>query len=288
MGWAVATDGNPVDWERYQALFAQRYGASRGGKSATRQLHSMRVDDLIWSRNAKGNYYLGRVTSPWRYELDQGYLDADVVNVVDCEWVGSVHADTVPGAVTNAFISRATIQQVRGKEALAYSMQLFAETHGAGAEAPWSPEQWPSLKWDEELFQLLSPFDCEDLLGLHLQENGWVIIPNSCKLSTEAYEYVLHHRETGETAAVQVKQTRKPLDVTRFTDPTFDRFFLFATSGEYIGTPPANMICVDREAMREYLLTRAVHLSTRFQMWVELAEQLALDHPPPGTALSTD
>jgi len=274
VGWAVDDGGLPVDWDRYNRLYAAQYAGDRSGKAATHALHSVRVGDLIWSRDWHGVYYLGLVTSPWRYEIGKDYSDADIVNVVGCEWLKVGSVDLVPGAVANALGYGRVMQRVSGNVALAYSMYLIEKERKNESDAPWQPEQWPALPGGNDPFQLFSPDDCEDLVGLYLQDRGWVIIPSSCKRSTAGYEFILYHRDLGEKAAVQVKHRKAILDVQNFLGLEADRVYLFATSGKYTGTPSSNMVCLTWEEMHAYLMERAIHLAPRLRLWVEIAREL--------------
>lgn len=273
VGWPVKHEGATVDWGRYGALYPVCHPGDRSGLVATGFLREVRVGDLIWSRDWAGEYYLGRVTSPWRYEIDPEYERADIVNVVGCEWIRAGAVDVVPGRVVNAFRPARVLQRIRNEESLAYSMHLFSRRNDAEGTDFW--QKRPSFRHGGDPFYFLSPDDCEDLVGLYLQERGWTILPSTCKPSTQTYEYLLHHRETGETAAVQVKQGSKKLPVELYNDLQVDRFFLFATDGLYGGTPAPNVTCLDPVELRAYLLDRAVHLAPRLQMWVEVAARLA-------------
>ena len=63
---------------------------------------NIQVNDLIWTRDTMGHYYLGRVTGPWEYLATPEALQADIVNISfsHCELDDDpVAADDVPGKV---------------------------------------------------------------------------------------------------------------------------------------------------------------------------------------------
>ena len=66
-----------------------------------------------------------------------------------------------------------------------------------------------------DLFDLIFPEDCEDIVGIYLQEKqGYRLIPSSCKLDTVKTEFVLKTAEG--KAHVQVKQGNVDLHIDEF------------------------------------------------------------------------
>ena len=160
----------------------------------------MVIDDLVWTRDTKGEYYLGRITSDWRYDISSEYRDADMVNIRSCEWYKVGTVEKVPGKVVSSFIPRATVQAVSNSTVQSYSKFLYNEL----SESQYYEED--SLV-GEDIFSLISDDDCEDLVALYLQyKHNYLVVPSTCKKSTANYEYVLVHRETGESAVAQVKK----------------------------------------------------------------------------------
>jgi hypothetical protein len=57
---------------------------------------------FVWTRDAAGRTYVGRLTGPWRYDPDGAAVD--LVNVRDTEWVAEpVDAALIPAAVAQTF-----------------------------------------------------------------------------------------------------------------------------------------------------------------------------------------
>lgn len=158
VGWAVDHDG-PVDWSTYERLAAAAYDADgRGWRSAVSALRERMEDgDLCWSRDTSGVYYLGRITSPWRYENDEAHRAADVVNVRTCSWVTVGAADKVPGTVLRNFIRGQTVRRIPDLTTVAASKLLYNRVAG---QALYELEHI-----NADLFQLLSPWDLENLWG---------------------------------------------------------------------------------------------------------------------------
>jgi len=142
----------------------------------------MQVNDLCWTRDWDGIYYLGRIASDWIYRGGSEYREADVVNIRECDWkkVGAI--DSVPGKVVNSFIPSRTVQVVDDDSVRLYSQYLFNSL----SETTYYFLQPVST----DFFSLISSDDCEDIIGIFLQEEkGYRMIPSSCKADTAAYEF---------------------------------------------------------------------------------------------------
>ena len=267
VGWPVETDEQDLDWESYCELGEEEYyrNNDRGWWPAVNALHNrMNILDLCWTRNSDGIYYLGRITGDWEYENTHENREADVVNVRDCEWYEVGLVDSVPGKVVNSFIQPRTAQQVNGDSVNLYSRYLYnqlcteplydlAGEHG-----------------DVDLFTLISAEDCEDVVGIYLQEEGYRLIPSSCKSSTSRYEFVLKNRETGRRAVVQVKQGQIDLNREEYGDAfEGDDVFLFTTHGNYVGAERANAHCLGPGEMRDFVLANRGVLSERLNRWID-------------------
>ncbi|MDX8411885.1 MAG: hypothetical protein R8K46_08490 [Mariprofundaceae bacterium] len=127
-----------------------------------------------------------------------------------------------------------------------------------------------------DLFSLIGPDDCEDIVGLYLQEEkGYRIIPSSCKSDTAKYEFVLRHKDTGHKAVVQVKQGKADLEIEEFSRLSDDCVvYLFTSHGNYIGIQQENVHCLDRRTLSEFVTSKRCILSQRLNTWLSLSEEL--------------
>ena len=140
------------------------------------------------------------------------------MNVRPCEWFQVGGVDSVPGKVVNSFRSRATVQRVYDETSSLYSKLKFNLLSGRGVYDLHGNEDNPNL------FSLISPDDCEDIVGIYLQEtHGYRLIPSSCKRDTGKTEFVLKTVD-GRRANVQVKQGNLALDVDEFKHDQIDTF----------------------------------------------------------------
>lgn len=77
VGWPVQT--NPATKEEYFALARQRYGGKgkRGWSAAVRAvLHRMAPGDLVWTRDRRSVYYLGKIAGEWQPVRDEEFVRA--------------------------------------------------------------------------------------------------------------------------------------------------------------------------------------------------------------------
>ncbi len=261
IGWPVDVEAG-ADWDAYYRAAEDRYckQGDKGWWPAINAIkHRMQVNDLCWTRDLSGLYYLGRIKSEWRYENTEKNIAADVLNVRDCDWKQVGLVDAVPGKVINSFIPSRTVQRVDSESIEIYSAFLYNSLS--------SDYKYSLNPQEADLLSLISSEDCEDLLGLFLQEEGYRLIASSCKASTAAYEFVMKHRVTGESAVAQVKQGEIDMDISDYSSMSC-KVFLFTTRGQYIGSPADNVVCVQAETIRQFIREHKGLLSDRIKKWL--------------------
>lgn len=269
VGWPVG-DAECLDWDAYVEQAKLTYPKDNGWWPALNALRNrMRVDDLCWTRDLAGVYYLGRITGPWRYIGCPEHRQADVVNVRSCEWLTVGLVDKVPGKVVNSFGPNRTVQVVDDETVRIFSAYFY------------NTKTTSEFRYDlpvvlPDIFSLLSSEDCEDLVALYMQLAGYLLLASTCKRSTSAYEFVMRHRASGEHAVAQVKNGFDDLKVEDYH--TFPgKVFLFTTRGRYIGDPPDNVVCLSGAEVRRFIQEHEHFLPERIKVWLGLVTQLA-DH----------
>jgi hypothetical protein len=271
VGWAVECD-EPVDWDKYYALAEDVYynKGDRGWWPAVNALKNrMNINDLCWTRDWSGVYYLGQILSDWIYRGDHDYREADVVNIRQCDWKPVGEVDSVPGKVVNSFIPRRTVQAVDDDSVRLYSQFLFNSLSG---RVEYSLPTVPA-----DLYALISSEDCEDLVGLFLQEKGYRIIPSTCRADTAAYEFVLKHTVTGTSAVAQVKQGNVTLNFDDYYSSLPREVYLFTLQGEYTGTRTSNVNCIDPDELKAFAFSRQDIMPDRVKTWIAIIEQIGRD-----------
>jgi len=246
VGWAVDAD-TEADWETYRTLAEERYykQGDKGWWPAINAIKNrMALNDLCWTRDWNGVYYLGRITGDWIYQGSKENIDADIVNVRSCDWERVGPCNNVPGKVLNSFIPPRTVQEIADETVSIFSQHLLNTLLGN------SHYSIPKLKGD--IFSLLTSDDCEDAVGLYMQAQGYSLVPSTCKSDTLAYEFVMIHRETGKTALAQVKNGYVDLDMGGYGSMRED-VFLFTSKGQYVGEPYSHVHCIGRAELEDFI-----------------------------------
>ena len=268
VGWQIDWQTEPVLWEAYEKEATELY-YNKGDKSWWPALNAIyyriKPDDLIWTRDWQGIYYVGRITSEWYYETTPDCEQADIINVRKCDWqkVGTV--ESVPGKLVNSFIPARTVQLVNDE-----TVGLFSKiTYNTKSENKFYEIETLVGK---DIYSLLSSDDCEDALALYLQsEKGYMVIPSSCKSDTMNYEYELKHRQTGKRAVVQVKNGFVDLSTDNYNDIEAE-IYLFTTKGNYYGQPKPNIHFVDKKTITDFLYSNSNLLPDKMKVWVDLTK----------------
>lgn len=267
IGWQVEVDGE-IGWDAYYKEAKNKY--SKYGRSWTVAINvlkkRMRKDHLCWVRDHDGTYYLGIISSDWKYVNEPSHKDADVVNIRDCVWYKVGTVDLVPGKVVNSYISGSTVQAVDDIGVINYSMYIANKLSG---EYKYSIENNNS-----DFLSLISSDDCEDLVGIYLQYIGYNMIASSCKSDTAFYEYVMKHRETGEKAVAQVKQGAVDLNIDKYSKLGC-KVYLLTTKGDYIGKGSQNVHCLDPNDMTAFALNNYYLMTERIQRWIDFTKHQA-------------
>lgn len=266
VGWPVGETAS-MEWDAYKKQGRAEYPNDNGWWPALNAIRNrMAQDDLCWTRDTTGLYYVGRIIGPWQYVAGEENRAADVINLRPCDWVPVGPVDAVPGKVVNSFGPNRTVQVVDDETVRLFSA-YFYNAHTKSGFAYALPRVSP------DIFSLLSSEDCEDLVALYMQLKGYVLLASTCKRSTSAYEFVMRHRETGEHAAAQVKNGFDDLRVADYA--TFPgKVFLFTSRGHYLGAVPSNVSCLTAAEMRLFIDDHDAILPDRTRVWLNLARDL--------------
>ena len=242
LGWALpGPSDRSITWAAYVAEAERCYGTG-GELSRVKYFHHhVQPDDLIWTRDLGGRYYLARVLDSWRYDDTQSAWDADVVNVVSCEIRDIGFVEAVPGKVIACFRPTRAVQQIADETVRIFSQALWNQAVGL--------EHYLVPKRPMDFFALLDDRAIEDIVLIYLQLKGWLILPSTRQRDTIAYEAILVHRDSGKRAVVQVKSGDTPLDPHRWSGRDV-QVFLFQAQGRYTTEAPAGVECIPRRELQ--------------------------------------
>jgi hypothetical protein len=262
VGWRINEECKKLTWNEYH-LEASKIYADKNWKIALNALKNrIKIDDLIWTRDNQNNYYLGRIIGDWKYQSEKENLDADVVNIRDCDWMKIGTVDSVPGKLINSFIPARTVQSVNSHSVKMYSQTIFNELKGEKIY------QLDDIS-DANIFSLLTSDDCEDLIAMYLQlKENYYLIPSSCKRDLMRYEFELKNKETGKSAVVQVKNGYVNLNSDDY-DNLDSEVYLFTTKGLYLGEEKANIHFIKPEKIVNFMHLNKEILPNKIKFWMK-------------------
>ena len=267
MGWAVEKMGKScLSWDEYITAAECKYGY-RAVSNVRRLKHEVEVNDLIWTRDRDGRYYLGRVISPWEYLANEESLQADIVNLCRCEELFLLDVDAVPGKVIACFRPGKTFQPIRDQTVELYSRLLWNWRSNTDHYAL-EPQAIP------DIYAFLDDQATEDAVAIYLQMRGWLLVPESRQVDTMGYEYVLINRETLERAVVQVKSGKTQLNRDSYSESDFrkEKVFLFQSHGNYTGSDHRQVECIDPDELRRFIFSNRDLLPQSIKHWVDFVE----------------
>jgi len=121
IGWRVDDMGKPQSPEEYEKWAESKY-KDPGWRRAANAMAKMEIDDIIWTRDNSGNYYVGRITSDWEYLGSENY---DIGSIRKCEWYEVGKIEKVAGDIANNFIPPAAIQPVNSDAVEKFSKIIY-------------------------------------------------------------------------------------------------------------------------------------------------------------------
>ncbi|MFA7256550.1 MAG: hypothetical protein WC047_03130 [Kiritimatiellales bacterium] len=243
VGWRVESRKNTKDWNEYFTEASKIHSNLNACKYIKDQV---RQNDLAWTRDTKGNYYLAQVISGWEYWMGDEAIrqDIDIANIFRVTFQ-KVPTEMVPGKIVACFRATRTIQKVADSKALEYSK--FIWNHLSGKDA-----YEINTTAFSDVFMMLDDEETEDLVFLYLQSKGWYVVPSSRKADTMSFEYLAVNPQNGKQALTQVKTGNTPLNREDYAEYSSE-VFLFQANERYYGKDTKNVTCLTRNEIGEFL-----------------------------------
>jgi hypothetical protein len=269
VGWRTPSGNNTKDWDTYFSEASEEYDNLQLCAYIRKWVGE---DDLVWTRDPHGRYYLARVNSGWEYWTTEEAEanDIDIANIFRCT-IKAVEPDMVPGKVVACFRAPKTLQEVADPKAREYSKHLWNSLSG---EARYEIDAAVC----SDIFMLLDAEETEDLVFLYLQHKGWRIVPNSRKADTMSFEYSAVDPMTGEVALTQVKTGGTALNRDDYRQYS-NKIFLFQSNGLYHGTAASNVTCFSREELLGFLQSAHTWLPGSLKNKYAIARSIARQAP---------
>ena len=255
VGWRTETNKNTTDWGQYYAEASKTHENLNICKYIKKWVNS---DDLVWTRDINGEYYLAKVISGWEYFIYQEAIDKDIdiANIFRVVFK-KIDIEQVPGKVVACFRAPRTIQEIADDKALEYSKHLWNDLSNENVY------KVDATKFSD-IFMMLDDEETEDLVFLYLQNLGWYVVPNSRKADTMAYEFYLIHKKTKEKAIVQVKTGHTSLTPKDWSNRK-EKVFLFQSNELYKGSNFSNVCTIKRNELSDFLKDSLEWLPTVFR-----------------------
>ena len=244
VGWRTNSHLNTKDWDKYYKEASKKHSNLNICAYIEK---TVCIDDLVWTRDQNGEYYLARITSGWEYfeTPESKEKDIDIANIFRVIFLKK-EIDAVPGKVVACFRASRTIQAIHNKQALEYSKYLWNKHSGEQIY------EVDNSKFSD-IFMMLSEEETEDLVFLYLQSKGWYVVPNSRKVDTMSFEYLAVHPKSGKRALTQVKTGYSEINPDDYKHRK-EQIFLFQSNGKYSNrNSHKNVKCITRVELLKFL-----------------------------------
>jgi hypothetical protein len=244
VGWSYIFEGRNIvtKQDSYQAL---REKEGKVPRAIERLLDEVKVGDFIWLHQS-GDYFLCKIKDDICVlgpQITDDFPKYDLGHARNAEWA-KVPQLLVPGRVQRSTIVQRTIQ---GMDCSAPQEKYFAYIHTELSKAPeWFPTIDEKRVADrlisfspEELRDLLTPDDYEDIVAAFLQSKGWTLIKSTYFRAKPEFEFLVV-RSGPMYGHVQVKSGSVQLCPSNYAKWVNDKecIFLFSTHPTpYPGSP---------------------------------------------------
>lgn len=209
-----------IEKNNYETIKGKKKNFFNGKVNANLiRLNNLEKDDLIWIRS-KGKYYLGRVTekSHYLYAYRDSQKNSDILKLginnqfTDIDWCEVGSESDIPGRILIAFYQKGTLIEIDEKSVLDISQILYNKRDNYYK----IPNKIVNNK--ENFYDLLSPYDCEDLLYFYLyHKNKYIAIPSTNKTSTQNYEFeMVNPKDRNEKIYIQVKNGEVNIEINNY------------------------------------------------------------------------
>lgn len=269
IGWQLPRA--PADKADCECLAAETHRDAGSGPAYRIMLHEMKEGDLVWFRDLRAHYYLARITGEWFYDGSAAAVAADLVNLRPAS-IMAVGLQ-VPGGLRNQFGPGQVVRRIKSPTVCAFSM-LLANERWPGAYT----RELSTIALSHDLFDLLDPYDTEDLVALYLQRDlGYMVLPSSRnkQSNTICYEYELLSRNDFSPAFVQVKSGQSTtIELSEYAAE--HRVYLFSAAG-YLGSCPQNVTPIERSHLLQFVRAADGQLPEHLQRWLDFSKAAGAD-----------
>ncbi|MCJ8498148.1 hypothetical protein MVI27_07735 [Chryseobacterium salipaludis] len=265
VGWRVTKEIGSMDWENYSTIANSIFGKVN---TVNFLRNRIKKDDLIWTRNHLGEYYLAKVKSEWSYfnSVEANKEDIDIGNVVGVDFI-KIPTDQVPGKVIACFRPTRTLQTINSSQVDDYSKFLWNEKSKIN--------KYEALKTNiTGYFDFIDSEELEDVIFIYLQMKNFLVVPNSRKGDTMSYEFFAINKESKDSFFIQVKSGMTRIDLSTYKDSS-ENFILFQPHDLYINREfeSDKISIIDSNTIKNFIEKNFIFLPKTIQKKIEIIKK---------------
>lgn len=264
LGWSrLSSDIREDDFNEYYGRIKKERGRAN---PAINVFKDAQIDDLFWTRDLSGNYWICKVKSPAIVVCDT-HLDIGSVIPVDAFNVGM----QVPGQIKSSFNRPrgGTVEKIRDKNIIEYSKLLFNKFS--------NKNYFEITPYRGGLLYNLPEFDLEELVISYLQikENYYVLSNSIANKSTTIKiecEMLSRDIQNPRKAVVQVKGTKaRKLDALEFKQYVDDGYLVYLYAPKIINLDQIeNVIQVEDSDLLAFYEENKLIIPRSITQWEDL------------------
>ena len=264
LGWSrLSRDIREDDFNEYYGRIKKERGRAN---PAINVFKDAQIDDLFWTRDLSGNYWICKVKSPAIVVCDT-HLDIGSVIPVDAFNVGM----QVPGQIKSSFNRPrgGTVEKIRDKNIIEYSKLLFNKFS--------NKNYFEITPYRGGLLYNLPEFDLEELVISYLQiKENYYVLSNSIanKSTTIKIECEMLSRDirNPRKAVVQVKGKKaRELDALEFKQYVDDGYLVYLYAPKIINLDKIeNVIQVEDSDLLAFYEENKLIIPRSITQWEDL------------------
>ena len=264
IGWSwLSKDIKLDDFQEYYNRIKKKNGKAH---PAINVFRDAKIDDLFWTRDLSGNYWICKVKSSAIVVCDT-HLDIGSVIPVDAFNVGM----QVPGQIKSSFNRPlgGTIEKIRDKSIIEYSKLIFNKFS--------KKNYFEVTTYSGGLLDNLPEFNLEELVISYLQikENYYVLSNSIAKKSTTIKiecEMISREIDNPRKAVVQVKGKKaKGLDALEFKQYVDEGYLVYLYAQRVINLDKiGNVVRIGNKDLLDFYEKNKLILPASITQWEDL------------------
>mgnify|MGYP003083924110 FL=1 len=264
IGWSILSeDIETDDFQEYYNRIKQEKGKAN---PAINIFQNAKVDDIFWTRDLNGNYWICKVKSPVKVVCDKR-MDIGSLIPVEAYNFGM----QVPGQIKASFtrLNGGTAEYIRDEIIIEYSKLVFNQLSKSN--------YYQVIPYAGGLLDNLPDFDLEELVISYLQikENYYVLSNSIAKKSTTIKiecELISREIDNPRKAVVQVKGKKaKELDALEFAQYVDEGYLVYLYAPRVINLDKIeNVVRIGENDLLDFYEKNKLILPASITQWEDL------------------